>query len=80
MKKGTLKKVLRYAGKYRFLIFVSMTLAIATALLSLYVPILAGRAIDYIVGKGNVDFDKIIKILTNLVVSVALHGAFGVAV
>ena len=72
MKKGTLKKVLRYAGKYRFLIFVSMTLAIVTALLSLYVPILAGRAIDYVVGPGNVDFETVIKILTNMAVSVAL--------
>ena len=72
MKKGTLKKVLRCAGKYRFLIFVSMTLAIVTALLSLYVPILAGRAIDYVVGPGNVDFETVIKILTNMAVSVAL--------
>lgn len=72
MKKGTLKKVLRYAGKYRFLIFVSMTLAIVTALLSLYVPILAGRAIDYVVGAGNVDFVKVTRILLNMVVSVVL--------
>lgn len=72
MKKGTLKKVLRYAGKYRFLIVVSMTLAVVTALLSLYVPILAGRAIDHVVGRGNVDFDKVVKILLNMVVSVLL--------
>lgn len=72
MKKGTLKKVLHYAGKYRFLIVVSMALAIVTALLSLYVPILAGRAIDHVVGRGNVDFDKVVKILLNMVVSVLL--------
>ena len=72
MKKGTLKKVLRYAGKYHFLIVVSMTLAVVTALLSLYVPILAGRAIDHVVGRGNVDFDKVVRILLNMVVSVLL--------
>ena len=72
MKKGTLKKVLRYAGKYHFLIVVSMTLAVVTALLSLYVPILAGRAIDHVVGRGNVDFDKVVQILLNMVVSVLL--------
>lgn len=66
MKKGTLKKVLRYAGKYRFLIFLSMALAVITALLSLYVPILAGNAIDCIVGKDNVDFKTIISILTKM--------------
>ena len=66
MKKGTLKKVLRYAGKYRFLIFLSMALAVITALLSLYVPILAGNAIDCIVGKDNVDFKTSISILTKV--------------
>ncbi len=76
MKKGTIKKVLKYAGKYRILIFLSMTLAVATALLSLYVPILAGRAVDQIFGKGNVDFGKVIAILTRLVVSVLIVSVF----
>ena len=56
MKKNTLKKVLRYAGRYHFLIALSMVLAVVSALLSLYVPILAGNAIDRIVGTGKVDF------------------------
>ena len=76
MKKGTIKKVLKYAGKYRILILLSMTLAVATALLSLYVPILAGRAVDQIFGKGNVDFGKVIAILTRLVVSVLIVSVF----
>jgi ATP-binding cassette subfamily B protein len=76
MKKGTIKKVLKYAGKYRILIFLSMTLAVATALLSLYVPILAGRAVVQIFGKGNVDFGKVIAILTRLVVSVLIVSVF----
>ena len=53
-----------------------MTLAVATALLSLYVPILAGRAVDQIFGKGNVDFGKVIAILTRLVVSVLIVSVF----
>ena len=61
MKKGTLKNVLRYAGKYRILIFLSMFLAVVTALLSLYVPILAGRAVDQLIGKDAVDFGKVIN-------------------
>lgn len=72
MKKGTLKKVLKYAAKYRFLIVVSMVLAVVTALLSLYVPILAGRAIDHVIGKDNVDFAGVIKILINIVVCVVV--------
>ena len=72
MKKGTLKKVLRYAGKYRILIFISMFLAVVTALLSLYVPILAGRAVDQLIGTGKVNFEKVIQILINMVVTVLI--------
>ncbi len=63
MKKGTLKKVLKYAGKYRGLIFLSMLLSVVCAILSLVVPILAGNAIDYIIGPGNVDFKEVTGIL-----------------
>ncbi|RKM57570.1 ABC transporter ATP-binding protein [Butyrivibrio sp. CB08] len=72
MKKKTLKKVLRYAAKYHTLIFCSMALAIVTAVLSLYVPILAGNAIDCIVGKGAVDFGKVTGIILKIVISVAV--------
>ena len=72
MKKNTLKKVLRYAAKYHFLIICSMALAVLTALLSLYVPILAGNAIDGIAGSGRVDFTKVYCILIRIVISVAI--------
>lgn len=72
MKKGTLKKVLRYAARYKFLIYLSMLLAVITALLSLYVPILAGRAIDHIIGKGNVDFNIVGGILLKMIVTIAI--------
>ena len=72
MKKGTLKKVLKYAGKYRLLIALSMTLAVVTALLSLYVPILAGNAIDYIVGKDAVDFVCVVSILTRMAIAIGI--------
>lgn len=72
MKKGTLKKVLKYAARYKFLIYLSMLLAVITALLSLYVPILAGRAIDHIIGKGNVDFTIVGGILLKMIVTIAI--------
>ena len=72
MKKETLKKVLRYAARYKFLIYLSMLLAVITALLSLYVPILAGRAIDHIIGKGNVDFTIVGGILLKMIVTIAI--------
>lgn len=70
MKKNTLKKVLRYAGKYHFLIALSMVLAVVTALLSLYVPILAGNAIDRIIGKGKVDFASLTATVLKMAVIV----------
>ena len=70
MKKNTLKKVLRYASKYHFLIALSMILAVLTALLSLYVPILAGNAIDLLTGKGAVDFQKVTQILVRIAICV----------
>ena len=60
---STLKKVLKYIGKYKYLLPVSIFLALITVLLSLIVPILIGKAIDLMVGEGAVDIDGIIKIL-----------------
>ncbi len=59
----TLSKVLRYIGRYKFLLPVSMLLALITVALTLYVPMLIGDAIDLILGKDNVDFEGIAKIL-----------------
>ena len=70
MKKNTLKKVLRYVSKYHFLIALSMILAVLTALLSLYVPILAGNAIDLLTGKGAVNFQKVTQILVKIAICV----------
>ena len=70
MKKDTLKKVLKYASKYHFLIVVSMVLAVVTAILSLYVPILAGNAIDNLLGKEQVNFEGLKDTLLRIVITV----------
>lgn len=70
MKKGTLKKVLKYTGRYKILIFLSLVLAVITALLSLYVPILAGGAVDCLIGTNEVDFVKVFGLLGQIAVIV----------
>ncbi len=60
----TIAKVLRYIGRYKLLLPVSILMAAVSVALTLYVPILIGRVIDLIVGKGEVDFDGILKNLT----------------
>lgn len=70
LEKGTLKKALNYIRRYRLLMALSILLAAATVALTLYVPILIGKAIDLIVGKGNVDFDAIFALIVQIAVMI----------
>jgi len=76
MDSKTYKRILRYLKPYMPLIVLSLISAAATTLLSLYVPILAGNAIDYIIGPGNVDFDSIAGVLTKMAVVILLAAFF----
>ena len=60
----TITKVLRYIGRYKLLLPISILLATLSVALTLYVPILIGETIDLIVGRGDVDFEGIIKNLS----------------
>ena len=71
-KDQTLKRVLTYAANYRFLIFISMLMAVCSAGLTLYAPVLAGNAVDYIIGPSEVDFAKITRILVTMAIVVAI--------
>lgn len=75
MNKKILSKVLKYIGRYKYLVFVSIACATASALLTLYVPILIGQAIDFIVGKGNVDFESMTAILIKICIIVVVTAA-----
>lgn len=72
MKKGVIRKVLSYIGKYKYLVLLSVACAAASALLALYVPILVGKAIDCIVGAGNVDFASMVPYLVQIAVLVCI--------
>lgn len=68
--KGTLKKVFSYIGKYKYFLILSMFFAAVTVSLTLYAPILVGKAIDCIIGKGDVDFVNMKSILIKIAVIV----------
>ena len=68
-------KVLRFIGRYRFLLILSIVLASASVILQLYVPILFGDAIDEIVGEGQVNFDSMWYYLSRILVMVIVSGA-----
>lgn len=70
----TLKKVLRFIGRYRFLLFVSIVLAAVSVLLQLYVPILFGNAIDQIIAEHQVNFSQMWRWLRQILLVVFLSG------
>ncbi|MCD7981588.1 MAG: ABC transporter ATP-binding protein/permease [Clostridiales bacterium] len=69
---GTIKKVLHYIAAYRFWMALSILLAVVTVALTLYIPVLVGRAIDCIVGAGQVDFRTITGILIRIGITAAV--------
>ena len=64
--KQTIRKVLHYIKKYWFFLAVSIVMAAVTVTLTLYLPILTGRAIDLILDKGQVDFPGVFFILKKM--------------
>lgn len=74
-KKTTLKTVLHYIGDYRFTLFLSIALAAVSVALTLYFPILSGRAIDCIVSPGAVDFAGLFSLLKRMAAVMALTAA-----
>ncbi|MGN1158753.1 MAG: ABC transporter ATP-binding protein [Lachnospiraceae bacterium] len=70
--KATILRVLRYIRHYWFFIVLSLLFAAVSVVLTLYVPILTGDAIDHIVDKGLVDFEGLGKVLVTIVVCVLI--------
>jgi len=72
LNKQILKKVLNHIGKYKIFLFFSIVLAAISVILTLYIPILTGQAVDCILGSGAVDFDGIWDILKKMAVIIVL--------
>ncbi len=73
--KDTIKRIIKYIGKYRFLLLLTMFISLVTVAGQLIIPRLQGNAIDKIIEAGNVDFGgifKIIVIILACVVAVAV--------
>lgn len=66
MRKKTLSRLLSYVRPYLSILIISLICAAATVICTLYAPLLIGDAVDCIISKGNVDFDKVFKILVKL--------------
>ena len=66
--KATMKRVLKYIRKYTPALVLSLLLAGLTVLLTLYIPILTGNAVDLIIGKGQVDMPGIFAIMKKIAI------------
>ena len=70
--KGTVRKVLKRIEKYKFYLIMSIIMAAITVASTLYVPIMVGDAIDYIIGPSNVNFTMITQTLIRIAVVVGI--------
>ena len=69
-----IKKVLRYLGRYRIFLWLSLALAFMTVALQLYIPKLTGEVVDFMIGAGSVQFAGVISIIIKIAVSAMLAG------
>ena len=69
---STLKEVLHYIKPHSLFVILSLCLAFITVILTLYVPILTGEGIDYIIEAGNVNFQNLIPLLIKIGVIVLI--------
>lgn len=70
--KQILNRVFSYVGRYKIHLAFSLLLAAVSVAGTLYVPVLLGNVIDFIVDKGNVDFDGMVPILVEVCVIVCV--------
>ena len=70
-----MKRVLKYIRKYTPALVLSLLLAGLTVLLTLYIPILTGNAVDLIIGKGQVDMPGIFAIMIKIAIVMIITAA-----
>lgn len=74
--KVTVKKIFKYLTHYKLSIIFSLLFAFITVAGQLAIPVLQGKAIDRVIGAGNVDIKGIIRILIIIAVTVAATALF----
>lgn len=63
---ATLKEVIWRLGRYRIFLVFSILLATVSVALTLYIPKLTGHAVDYVIGKGKVNFPGVIQVMIQI--------------
>ncbi len=71
---SVISKLLRFLGRYRLFLAVSLLLSAITVALQLLIPVLYGKCIDYAAGKGKVDFDSLQDTIFYILIFLAVCG------
>ena len=71
---SAISKLLKFLGRYKLLLLLSLLLSVVTVVLQLYIPVLYGHCIDYAVEKGNVNFEGIHNEVHLLLIFIAIAG------
>ena len=74
-KSAILSRSLKYVGRYRGYLWVSLALSAVSVAATLYIPILTGQVIDLLIGQGRVDFSAMVPLLIRIGVLIALGAA-----
>ncbi len=72
VKKATTRQILTLIKPHMFFVAVSFILAIITVVLTLYIPVLTGEAVDTIVAQGKVDFTALLPLLQKMAVIILI--------
>ena len=68
----TIKRILGHIRPHMGLVVLSLLLSVLTVGLTLYIPILTGQGVDHIVGKGQVDFQGLLAVISGIVISISI--------
>lgn len=74
--KQTVKKILRYTAVQKKYFLLAVISAIISVALTLYIPVLVGNGIDYMIGANNVSFAQIVVIIIKIAISIGLIAVF----
>ena len=69
--KGTLRRVLELIRPYAGLVVLTLVLAVVTVVTTLLAPVISGKAVDLIIGPGQVDFGGVGKLAITMAGTVA---------
>ena len=69
--KGTLRRVLELIRPYAGLVVLTLVLAVVTVVTTLLAPVISGKAVDHIIGPGQVDFGGVGKLAIAMAGTVA---------